>query len=92
MEKNGKSITRRLKQLDKRIRAFVMLCYLAYLVATFIEAELRGKELNYSFDKVKELLENVYTINIHHGDKLLKRTSSVTDEQKKIMDVFGLLS
>lgn len=76
-------------QLDKRIRAFVMLCHLAYLVATFIEAELREKELNYSFDKIKELLENVYTVNIHHGDKLLKRTSSVTEEQKKIMGVFG---
>ncbi|MCX9010718.1 MAG: transposase [Candidatus Methanoperedens sp.] len=76
-------------QLDKRIRAFVMLCHLAYLVATFVEAELKDKELNYSFDKVKELLENVYTVNIHHGDKLLKRTSSVNEEQKKIMDVFG---
>ena len=66
-----------------------MLCHLAYLVATFIESELREKELNYSFDKIKELFANVYTINIHHGDKLLKRTSSVTEEQKKIMDVFG---
>ncbi|MCZ7391886.1 MAG: hypothetical protein O8C56_00970, partial [Candidatus Methanoperedens sp.] len=66
-----------------------MLCHLAYLVATYIEAELKEKELNYSFDKIKELLENVYTVNIHHGDKLLKRTSSVTEEQKKIMDVFG---
>ncbi|WP_179294018.1 IS1634 family transposase [Candidatus Methanoperedens nitratireducens] len=76
-------------QLDKKIRAFVMLCHLAYLVATYIEAELKDKELNYSFDKIKELLENVYTVKIHHGDKLLKRTSSMTEEQKKIMDVFG---
>lgn len=76
-------------QLDKRIRAFVMLCHLAYLVATFIEAELREKELNYSFDKIKELMENVYTVKINHGDKQLKRTSSMTEEQKKIMDVFG---
>jgi len=76
-------------QLDKRIRAFVMLCHLAYLVATFVESELKDKDLNYSFEKIKELMENVYTVNIHHGDKLLKRTSSVTDEQKKIMDVFG---
>ena len=66
-----------------------MLCHLAYLVATFIEAELREKELNYSVDKIKELLENVYTVNIHHGDKMLKRTSSMTEEHKKIMDVFG---
>jgi transposase len=76
-------------QLDKKIRAFVMLCHLAYLAATYIEAELKEKDLNYSFDKVKELLENVYTVNIHHGDKLLKRTSSLNYEQKKIMDVFG---
>ncbi len=66
-----------------------MLCHLAYLAATYIEAELKDKDLNYSFDKIKELLENVYTVNIHLGDKLLKRTSSTTDEQKKIMDVFG---
>jgi transposase len=76
-------------QLDKKIRAFLMLCYLAYLVATYIEVELKDKELNYSFDQVKELLENVYTVNIYHGDKQLKRTSSMTEEQKKILDVFG---
>ena len=76
-------------QLDKKIRAFVMLCYLAYLVATHIEAELRDKELNYSFDRIKELLENVYTVNIYHGDKLIKRTSSINEEQNKIMNVFG---
>ncbi|NJD54444.1 MAG: ABC transporter permease, partial [Candidatus Methanoperedens sp.] len=33
----------------------------AYLVATYVEAELKDKELNYSFDKIKELLDNVYT-------------------------------
>ena len=76
-------------QLDKKIRAFVMLCHLAYLVATYIEAELKDKELNYSFDKIKELLDNVYTVKIHHENKLLKRTSSMNEEQKKIMDVFG---
>lgn len=76
-------------QLDKRIRAFVMLCHLAYLVATFVESELKDKDLNYSFEKIKELMENVYTVNIHHGDKLLKRTSSMNEEQKRIMDVFG---
>ena len=76
-------------QLDKKIRAFVMLCHLAYLVATYIEAELKDKELNYSFDKIKEILENVYTVNIHNGDKLIKRTSSMNEEQKKIMNVFG---
>lgn len=76
-------------QLDKKIRAFLMLCYLAYLVATYIEAKFKENELNYNFEKIKEMLENVYTVNIYHGDKLLKRTSSMTDEQKKIMDVFG---
>ena len=76
-------------QLDKKIRAFLMLCYLAYMVATYIEAELKEKELNYSFDRIKELLENIYTVNIFHGDKQLRRTSSMTDEQKKIMNVFG---
>jgi transposase len=76
-------------QLDKKIRAFLMLCYLAYLVATYIEVELKEKELNYSFDQVKEFLENVYTVNIYHGDKQLKRTSSMTEVQKKIMNVFG---
>jgi len=65
-----------------------MLCHLAYLVATYIEAELKDKNPDYSFDKIKGLLENVYTVDIYHGDKLLKRTSSMTDEQKKIMDVF----
>lgn len=76
-------------QLDKKIRAFLMLCYLAYLVAIYTQAELKEKELNYSFDRLKELLENIYTVNIYHGDKLLKRTSSMTEEQKKILDVFG---
>ena len=76
-------------QLDKKIRAFVILCHLAYLVATYIEAELKDKDLNYSFDKIKELMENVYTVKINLGDKQLKRTSSVTEEQKKIMNVFA---
>ena len=76
-------------QLDKKIRAFVILCHLAYLVATYIEAELKDKDLNYSFDKIKELMENVYTVKINLGDKQLKRTSSVTEEQKNIMNVFG---
>ncbi len=76
-------------QLDKKIRAFVMLCHLAYLVATYVESELKDKDLNYSFDKIKELMENVYTVKINLGDKQLKRTSSMTEEQKKIMNVFG---
>lgn len=41
-----------------------MLCHLDYLVATYLEAKLKDKELNYCFDKTKELLENVYTIPI----------------------------
>jgi transposase len=76
-------------QLDKKIRAFVMICHLGYLVATYIEAELKEKEMNYSFDNIKELLDNVYTVNINHRDKLIKRTSSMNEEQKKIIDVFG---
>ena len=79
-------------QTDKRIRAHIMLCHLAYLTATYIEMKLKKKELKYTFTGVKELLANVYKVHIHRGKKLIERTNPMSDDQKQVMEVFGLLS
>ncbi|MDI6917852.1 MAG: transposase [Thermoplasmatales archaeon] len=79
-------------QIDKRIRAKIMLCYLAYLVVTNIEVRLKEDGIPYTVEKIKEILSNVYKVHIHRGSKFLERISSLTEEQKKIMGVFGLLS
>jgi len=79
-------------QMDKRIRARVTLCFLAYLVATNIEVKLKENGIPYSFDRAKEALENVYKVRIHRGEKVLERISSMNDEQKKITGLFGPLS
>jgi len=69
-----------------------MLCHLAYLTATHIEMKLKKKELKYTFTGVKELLANVYKVHIHRGKKLIERTNPMSDDQKQVMEVFGLLS
>ena len=79
-------------QMDKRIRARIMLCHLAYLVATNIEVRLKANGIPYTFDKAKETLDNVYKVHIHRGKKLLERLSTMNDEQRKIMGAFGVLS
>ena len=79
-------------QMDKRIRARIMLCYLAYLVATNIEVKLKANGIPYTFDKAKETLDNVYKVHIYRGKKLLERVSTMNDDQRKIMGTFGLLS
>jgi len=79
-------------QTDKRIRSRIMLCYLAYLITTYIETKLKENEREYTIEKTKEVLSNVYNVHLYRGDKHLKRMTSVNEEQKKIMDVFDLLS
>ncbi|MEW5937919.1 MAG: hypothetical protein AB1665_08930, partial [Candidatus Thermoplasmatota archaeon] len=79
-------------QIDKRIRARVMLCYLAYLAATYIEVKLKVNGIPYTFDKAKETLDNVYKVHILHGKKILERVSVMSPEQRKIMEAFGPLS
>lgn len=79
-------------QTDKRIRSRIMLCYLAYLVTTYIETKLKENNIEYSIEKTKEILSGIYDVYLYRGDTRLKKMSSVNEEQKKIMDIFGLLS
>lgn len=79
-------------QTDKRIRAHIMLCHLAYLTATHIEMKLKENGLTYTLTGVKELLANVYKVHIYRGKKLIERTTPLSDDQRQVMKVFGLLS
>lgn len=79
-------------QTDKRLRAHIVLCYLAYLVTTYIETKFKDNEMKYTIDKAKDILSNVYKVHIYKGKKLLERLTSMNEEQKEIMRLFGLLS
>lgn len=79
-------------QIDKRIRARIVLCYLAYLVVTNIEVKLTAHEMPQTIETIKEILSNVYKVRICRGNKSLERISSLTEEQKKILGLFGALS
>jgi transposase len=79
-------------QTDKRLRARIMLCYLAYLVATDIEVMLKDSGMKYTIDNVKDILSNVYNVHLYRGKKRLERSTSMNEQQKDIMKLFGLLS
>ncbi len=78
-------------QLDKRIRACLMVSYLKYLLATHIETRLKENGLEYSMESVREVMSNIYSVHISQGGKTMKKISSLTEEQKKIINTFDVV-
>jgi len=75
-------------QTDKMIRAHVMLCHIAYLVTTWIEARVDETGLDFTLDALRDTLENTYRVHILQGEKRTQHITSLTPEQKKILDAF----
>ncbi|MBU4154398.1 MAG: hypothetical protein KKD63_16130 [Proteobacteria bacterium] len=78
-------------QLDKRIRACLMVSHLKYLLAMHIETRLKENGLKYTIESVRENMSNVCSAHILQKGKTLKRISSLTEEQKKIINIFDVV-
>lgn len=79
-------------QTDKRIRAHIVLCHLAYLITTYIETKVKEKGLDLTLDSIKEIQENIYKVYFIRGKKRMQKVSSLAPQQEEILRIFNLLS
>jgi transposase len=80
--------------LNRRVRAHVFICYLAYLHLSWVEMLLRENGLFISAVKALQQLETIYTVSLIDKETGMSTTRTVplTKEQEKIYKALKLLS
>ncbi len=77
---------------EKRIRAHILICFVAYSLVAFGKYQLKKHKIKLSFQKVREELERVQYSVLQ--DKISRQRflvpSETTPNQKKIFKAFGL--
>ena len=77
-------------RLQRRIEAHICLNFVAYKVYKELERYLKNKNVDWSPEKVIEILQNIYQIEVFlpNTNELYRRVLLLTDEQKKIAKIF----
>lgn len=80
--------------LNRRVRAHIFICYLAYLHLSWIEMLLKKNDLPMSASKALQQLETIYTVKLTDKKTGMSTTRTVplTKEQEKIYKALNLLS
>lgn len=78
-------------RLPRRIEAHICLNFVAYKVYKELERYLKNKKVVLSPEKVIEILQNIYQIEVclPNTNELYTRVLLLTDEQKNIAKIFG---
>lgn len=76
---------------QKRIEAHICLTFVAYKVYKELERQLKAKKSDLSPEKVIEVLQSIYQIEIKNpiNNELLKKTILLTDEHRQIQSLFN---
>jgi hypothetical protein len=80
--------------LFRRVKAYIFICYLAYLHLAWMKMLLEKGGISLSPIKALELLETIYTVELTdtHTEMSTKRTVPLTKEQEDIYKALHLLS
>jgi len=75
---------------EKRIKAHVCICFVAYKVYKELERILKTSRMNLSVDKVLDIAKTITTIRLSlpHGNKTVERTMLLTERHKSIAQLF----
>jgi len=75
---------------EKRIKAHVCICFVAYKVYKELERILKTSNMNMSVDKVLEIAKTIVTIRVRlpHSNKTAVRTMLITQAHKSIASLF----
>lgn len=75
----------------QRIEAHICLTFVAYKVYKELERQLKEKKSNLSAEKVIEILQSIYQIEIknEHKNEILKHIILLTDEHKMLRSIFN---
>jgi transposase len=75
---------------EKRIKAHVCLCFVAYKVYKELERILKTSNMNISVDKVLEIAKTITTIRVRlpSSNKIVERTLLITPAHKSIACLF----
>jgi transposase len=75
---------------QKRIKAHVCICFVAYKVYKELERILKANKIDISVDKVLEIAKTITTIRVRlpHSNKTVERTILITDVHKSIACLF----
>ena len=75
---------------QKRIKAHICICFVAYKVYKELERILKLKKINLSVDKVLDIAKTITTIRVRlpHNNKVLERTMLLTKAHKSIESLF----
>ena len=72
-------------RLDRRIRAHVTLCTLAYLLERIVEIETKS-----SFENVRRILARIRAVELHFDDQRVWETNALAPDAKKILSTLSL--
>jgi transposase len=75
---------------EKRIKAHVCICFVAYKVYKELERILKTEKINISVDKVLEIAKTITTIRVRlpHSNTIVERTMLITQAHKSIACLF----
>ena len=75
---------------QKRIEAHICLTFVAYKVYKELERQLKEKKSDLSPEKVIEILQSIYQIEIKNpiNNESIKKTILLTDEHRQIQTLF----
>lgn len=78
-------------RLSKRIEAHICLTFVAYKVYKELERQLKEKKSNLSPEKVIEIIQSIYQIQIITPEtkEIIKKTLLITDEHRKLNEIFN---
>ena len=78
-------------RLQRRIEAHICLNFVAYKVYKELERYLKNKKVDLSPEKVIEILQNIYQIEVllPNTNELFRRVLLLTDEQRNIAKIFN---
>lgn len=77
---------------EKRIQAHILICFVAFTLVAFVRHDLKKKNLNLSFKKTREELNNlqVSLVEDSGSKKRFLLPSKITDNQRMIYSALGL--
>jgi transposase len=74
----------------QRIEAHICLNFVAYKIYKELERQLRDKKSEMSPEKVIEIIQNIYQINLKTpNNELVSRTIILSEEQKEVQTLFN---
>ena len=78
---------------QKRIEAHICLNFVAYKVYKELERQLKEKKSDLSPEKVIEILQSIYQIEIRNpiNNELIQQNILLTEEHRKLQDLFNFI-